>query len=117
MVDLPGRRLESSFAETSKKCILTSSLPLKPPSCPSLRIALSVASHLGWPIECWDVATAFLYARLFGDRDTDLGGNEIVMRPPKILVETKVVAEGVVWKIKKGTIWLAHLSNCLGDRA
>ena len=33
--------------------------------------------------------------------DTDLGGNEIFMRPPKILVETKVVEEGVVWKIKK----------------
>ena len=64
-------------------------------------MALSVASHMGWPVECWDVSTAFLYARLFGDRDTDLGGNEIYMRPPKILVETKVVSEGVVWKIKK----------------
>ena len=69
----------------------------KAPSYPSLRMALSV----GRPIECWDVSTAFLYARLFGDRDTDLGGNEIFMRPPKILVETKVVEEGVVWKIKK----------------
>ena len=56
---------------------------------------------MGWPIECWDVSTAFLYARLFGDRDADLGGNEIFMRPPKILVDTEVVAEGVVWKIKK----------------
>ena len=56
---------------------------------------------MGWPVECWDVSTAFLYARLFGDRDTDLGGNEIYMRPPKILVETKVVEDGVVWKIKK----------------
>ena len=73
----------------------------KTPSYPSLRMALSVASHMGWPIECWDVSTAFLYARLFGDRDTDLGGNEIFMKPPKILVETKVVEEGVVWKIKK----------------
>ena len=62
-------------------------------------MALSVASHVGWPIECWDVSTAFLYARLFADRDTDLGGNEIFMRPPKILVETKVVEEGVVWNI------------------
>ena len=61
-------------------------------------MALSVASHMGWPVECWDVSTAFLYARLFGDRDTDLGGNEIYMRPPRILVETNVVAEGVVWK-------------------
>ena len=66
-----------------------------------LKMALSVTSHMGWPIECWDVSTAFLYARLFGDKDTDLGGNEIFMRPPKILVETKVVDEGVVWKIKK----------------
>ena len=64
-------------------------------------MALSVASHMGWPVECWDVSTAFLHARLFGDRDTDLGGNEIYMRPPKILVETKVIEEGVVWKIKK----------------
>ena len=73
----------------------------KTPSYPALRMALSVASHMGWPIECWDVSTAFLCARLFGDRDTDLGGNEIFMRPPKILVETKVVDDGVVWKIKK----------------
>ena len=48
----------------------------KTPSYPALRMALSVASHIGWPIECWDVSTTFLYARLFGDRDTDLGGNE-----------------------------------------
>ena len=40
----------------------------KTPSYPSLRMALSVASHMGWPIECWDVSTAFLYARLFGTR-------------------------------------------------
>ena len=73
----------------------------KTPSYPALRMALSVASHMGWPVECWDVSTAFLYARLFGDRDTDLGGNEIYMRPPRILVETKVVADGVVWKTKK----------------
>ena len=60
-----------------------------------------MASHMGWPMECWDVSTAFLYAHFFGDRDTDLGGNEIFMRPPKILVETKVVEDGMVWRIKK----------------
>ena len=60
----------------------------KTPSYPSLRMALYVS-------------TAFLYARLYGDRDTDLGGNEIFMRPPKILIDTKVITEGVVWKIKK----------------
>ena len=65
----------------------------KTPSYPALRMALSVASHMGWPVECWDVSTAFLYARLFGDRDTDLGGNEIYMRPPKIF------------------------TNCMGNRA
>ena len=41
----------------------------KTPSYPSLRMALSVASRMGWPTECWDVSTAFLYARLLGDRD------------------------------------------------
>ena len=28
----------------------------KTPSYPALRMAFSVASHLGWPIECWDVS-------------------------------------------------------------
>ena len=32
----------------------------KTPGYPSLRMALSVASHMGWQIECWDVSTAFL---------------------------------------------------------
>ena len=32
------------------------------------------------------------------------------MKPPKILVETKVVEEGVVWKIKK-----ALYVHCLGS--
>ena len=49
----------------------------------------------------WDVSTAFLYARLFGDRDSDLGGNEIYMRPPKILVETKVVEEGACGRLRR----------------
>ena len=56
---------------------------------------------MGWPIECWDVSTAFLYARHFGDRDTDLGGHEIFMRLAKILVEVGVVQPGIVRKIKK----------------
>ena len=67
----------------------------KTPGCPSLRMALSVAAHT-WPIECWRVSTAFLYARLFGNRDTDLGGNEIFMRPPKILVDVGVVQPSIV---------------------
>ena len=29
----------------------------KTPSYPALRMALSVASHIGWPVECWDVST------------------------------------------------------------
>ena len=55
----------------------------KTPGYPSLRMALSIASHMGWPIECWDVSTAFLHARSLGDRDTDLGGNEIFMSLPR----------------------------------
>ena len=35
---------------------------------------LSLASNKGWPIETWDVSTALLYARLYGDRETDLDG-------------------------------------------
>ena len=68
---------------------------------------------MGWPIECWDVSTAFLYAPLFGYRDTDLGGNETFMRPTKILVETEVVSPDVVIKthgvVGRGALWA---SNC-----
>ena len=90
----------------------------KTPSYPALRMALSVASHMGWFIECWDVSTAFLYARLFGDRGTDLGGNEIFMRPPKILIETKVVEEGVVgMEDQEGPIRPTYITHCMGNRA
>ena len=68
----------------------------KTPRHPSLRMALSVASHMGWPIECWDVSTAFLY--------------EIFMRPPKILVEAGVVLPGSVWKIKKALYGLSPIA-------
>ena len=44
---------------------------------------------------------SLLYAQLFGNRDTDLGGNEIFMRPPKILAEAGVVQPGIGWKIEK----------------
>ena len=52
---------------------------------------------MGWAIECWDVSMAFLCARLFGDMETDLGGNEIFVRPPKILVKTEVVSHRVLF--------------------
>ena len=89
----------------------------KTPSYPALRMALSVASHMGWPVECWDVSTAFLYARLFGDRDTDLGGNEIYMRPPRILVETKVVEEGCRVEDQESPLRLENITDRVGNRA
>ena len=101
MVDLQGKKARIVICGNFQEVHPDEFTASKTPSYPSLRMALSVASHMGWPIECWDVSTAFLYARLFGDKDTDLGGNEIFMKPPKILVETKVVEDGLVWKIKK----------------
>ena len=77
-----------------------SSLPLKP-QLPCIENGVVCGITYGMAIRVLGRFHAFLYARLFGDRDTDLGGNEIFMRPPKVLVDTKVVAEGVVWKIKK----------------
>ena len=63
-----------------------------------LSMLLSLASYKGWPIETRDVSTAFLYARLYGDRDTDLDGQYIYMRPPKVM---KNEGEGAIWKLKK----------------
>ena len=40
----------------------------KTPPYPMLRMSLSLASYQRWPIETWDVSTAFLYARLHGPR-------------------------------------------------
>ena len=45
-------------------------------------------------------------ARLLGDRDTDLRGNEILMRTPKVLVEVGTVQTGMIWKIKKARFGL-----------
>ena len=68
-------------------------MSLRPPKHPA-------TVPLGWLCllhHTWDgrlnagISTAFLYARLFGDRDTNLGGNKIFMRPPKVLVEAGVV--------------------------
>ena len=74
----------------------------KTPSCPALRMALSVASHMGWPVECWDV-----YPQRFSMHAYSETGIQIweVMRSTcdhqKSLWRRKSVAEGVVWKIKK----------------
>ena len=73
----------------------------KTPSYPMLRMLLSLASYRGWPIETWDVSTAFLYARLYGDRDTDLDGQYIYMRPPKVIEKLGLLPEGTIWKLKK----------------
>ena len=78
----------------------------KTPGYPSLRTALSVASRMGWRIECWDASIAFLYARRFGDQDTDLGGNDATS---KILMEAGVAQPGIVWKIKKALYSLRAL--------
>ena len=73
----------------------------KTPSYPMLRMLLSLASYQGWPIETWDVSTAFLYARLYGDRDTDLDGQFIFMRPPRVIEKLGLLPEGTIWKLKK----------------
>ena len=73
----------------------------KTPSYPMLRMLLSLASYRSWPIETWDVSTAFLYARLYGDRETDLDGQYIYMRPPKVIEKLGLLPEGTIWKLKK----------------
>ena len=68
-----------------------------------------------------DLSTACLYARLLGERETDLGGNEIFIRPPQILDQLGVVRPGIVWKIKKALcglrtspiVWATERDNTL----
>ena len=73
----------------------------KTPSYPMLRKLLSLASYQGWPIETWDVSTVFLHARLYGDRDTDLDGQYIYIRPPRVIEKLGLLPEGSIWKLKK----------------
>ena len=47
------------------------------------------------------MSTAFLYARLYGDRDTDLDGQFIFMRPPRVIEKLGLLPEGTIWKLKK----------------
>ena len=62
---------------------------------------LSLASYQGWPIETWDLSTAFLYACLYGDRETDLDGQYIYMRPLRVIEKLGLLPEGTIWKLKK----------------
>ena len=62
-------------------------------SYPMLRVMLSLAasgaaSRQGWPIEIWRVLTAFLRARVYGDRDTDLRG-QYICTPPYVFQDLK----------------------------
>ena len=47
------------------------------------------------------MSTAFLYARLYGDRDTGLDGQNIYTRPPKVIEKLGLLPEGTIWKLKK----------------
>ena len=47
------------------------------------------------------MSTAFLHARLYGDRDTDLDGQYIYMRPPRVMEKLGLLPEGTTWKLKK----------------
>ena len=49
---------------TSRKCVQISALPVRLLGALFLKSALSVASHTGWPIECWDVSMAVLHAQV-----------------------------------------------------
>ena len=79
----------------------------KTPSYPylkdnSLSLFLSVDSCCGWPRENGDVSSiVFLYARLNGDRDTHLGGNEMYTRPPKILSSPREMFSGLRHELGK----------------
>ena len=79
----------------------------KTPGYPSLGMALSAASCMGWLVECWGVSTAFICSIVWRQ-----GGNEIFMRPPKILVDAGVVSPGIVWKIKKALygLWTSPIA-------
>ena len=88
----------------------------KTPSYPMLRMLLSLASYKGWPIETWDVSTAFLYARLYGDRDTDLDGQYIDMRPPKVIAKIGTSPGRDYLEAEEGAVWPADLSFGMGSR-
>ena len=84
--------------QTVRQDDITSS---KTPSYPMLRMLLSLASHQGWPIETWDVSTTFLYASLYGDRDTNLNGQYTYMKPPKVIERLELLLKGTIWRLKK----------------
>ena len=85
----------------------------KTPSYPVLRMLLSLASYRGWRIETWDVSTAFLYARLYGDRETDLDGQYIYMREGDREVRAPPGRDHM--EAEKGALWFADVTVSLGS--
>ena len=61
-----------------------------------VRSVLRRASHCGWTGAATDVRTAFLLAPR-----RSKGGEKLVVRPPKILIESQIIDEGEWWEVEK----------------
>ena len=81
-----------------------------------LRMLLSLASYRGWPIETWDVSTAFLYASetVWGSRhgpgwsihlhETTKGDREVRVTPGRDHLEAE-----------EGALWATNIAVSLGS--
>ena len=63
------------------------------------------------------MSTAFLYARLYGDRDTGSDGQYIYMRPPKVIEKLGLLPGRDHLEVEEGIVWAANLSVGMGGRA
>ena len=61
-----------------------------------VRSVLRRASHCGWTGATTDVRTAFLLAPR-----RSKGGEKLVVRPPRILIESQIIDEGEWWEVEK----------------
>ena len=71
-----------------------------------LRLLLAMAARKGWSLGSLNVITAFLYATL-----DDIEDGIYLVEPPAYLVKHGYIPKGILWKLKKGTLWIEESSK------
>ena len=64
----------------------------------TVRTALSYAAYRGWAALSADIRTAFFHAPLDGELESE---EVIIVRPPSILVDMKILAPNHRWRVRK----------------
>ena len=82
-----------------------------------IRATLAHSVQMGWGAGLTDIRTAFLLA----PRPKPQDAREVIVVPPKILVEAKACSPSERWRVHNAFVWVSrqapHIGRCTGIRS